>query len=417
MVSAMKRTILHVDANSFYASVECLYRPEVRDKPVAVGGNPAARHGIILTANRIARCSGVKTGMAIWQAKQVCPDLVVVPANFSRYLHFSKMMRAIYQEYSDRVEPFGLDEAWVDVSSPYMTIEEGERIAHEIRSRIKQELGITVSVGVSDNKVFAKLGSDMKKPDAVTVIPPDGFREKIWQLPASDLLYVGRQTMKKLRPLNILTIGDLANAPSELLRLKLGKNGLLLKAFANGLDTSPVMPTNAETVIKSVGNSTTTPRDMLTLEDARCVFYLLSESVGRRLRENGLRSRCISISVRTTDLVWHSCQRAISIPTNITAEIAQTACELFAQRYRGFLPLRSVGVSCGMLVPDTLPIQLDMLGDNERRRRQEKVDAAVDVIRRRFGHQSILRGNVLAEPVFAQIETQEEHAICSVTAQ
>ena len=407
----MGRTILHSDANTFYASVEMVDNPEIRDFPLAVCGDPEARHGIVLTANRLAKSRGVKTGMAIWQARQVCHDLLLTEPHYRRYIRFSKKMRKIYEQYSDRVESFGLDECWLDVSNPGVTIEDGERIAHEIRNRVRNELGITVSVGVADNKIFAKLGSDMKKPDAVTVIHPDTFQQKIWSLPVSDLLYVGPRTAKKLRDINIGTIGALATAPSDVLRYKLGKNGLMLQAFANGLDESPVMPVDVSMAIKSVGNSTTTPHDIVSLEDARCVYYLLCESVGARLREHGFRSSCVSISIRTTELAWYSCQRKLNRPTNITSEIAQIACELFAERFQRYLPLRSVGVSCGSLVSDKMPIQLDMLGDQEQREKAELVDAAVDSLRNRYGNQIIQRGVVLTDSAFASINPKDDHTI------
>lgn len=407
----MQRVILHVDANSFYASVECLYRPDERGRPLSVCGDPEQRHGIVLASNPLAKVHGVKTGMAVWQARQVCPHLVTVPPDYQLYLHFSKMLRSIYENYSDRVESFGLDECWVDVSEPEGGIEEGLSKAQQIRNRVKNELGITVSIGVSDNKIFAKLGSDYKKPDAITVIPPDRFQQMIWGLPASDLLYVGPQTTKKLKECNILTIGDLACAPPQMLEYKLGKNGLMLQAFANGWDRAPVKPSTAEEAIQSVGNSMTTPYDIATLDQARCVYYMLAESVASRMRENGFRSRCISISVRTTDLLTFSCQKTISTPTNITKEIAEIACQLFSERYQHRLPLRSVGISCGSLLLADAPVQLDMLGDLEKREKMEAVDGAIDGIRKRFGFKSIQRGVVLAEPAIARINPKDEHTI------
>lgn len=407
----MQRVILHVDANSFYASVECLYRPDERGRPLSVCGDPEQRHGIVLASNSLAKVHGVKTGMAVWQARQVCPHLVTVPPDYQLYLHFSKMLRSIYENYSDRVESFGLDECWVDVSEPEGGIEEGLSKAQQIRNRVKNELGITVSIGVSDNKIFAKLGSDYKKPDAITVIPPDRFQQMIWGLPASDLLYVGPQTTKKLKECNILTIGDLACAPPKMLEYKLGKNGLMLQAFANGWDRAPVKPSTAEEAIQSVGNSMTTPYDIATLDQARCVYYVLAESVASRMRENGFRSRCISISVRTTDLLTFSCQKTISTPTNITKEIAEIACQLFSERYQHRLPLRSVGISCGSLLLADAPVQLDMLGDLEKREKMEAVDGAIDGIRKRFGFKSIQRGVVLAEPAIARTNPKDEHTI------
>ncbi len=238
----MERVILHSDLNSFYASVECLYNPEIRDKPVAVGGSVEHRHGIILTANPLAKkFYGLKVGEAIWQAKQKCPNLVVVPPNYSLYIRFSKEVREIYKNYTDLIESFGIDEAWLDVTESTKLFGTGEKIANEIRSRIRAELGITASIGVSYNKIFAKLGSDIKKPDATTVITQDNFMDVAWPLPVNDLLYVGRSTFKKLVNVGILTIGDLANSPLTFLKKLLGKWGEYLWTFANGYDSSPVV--------------------------------------------------------------------------------------------------------------------------------------------------------------------------------
>ena len=253
----MERVILHCDANSYYASVECLYTPSICQKPVTVCGEAEARHGIVLTKNQIAKQYGIQTGEAIWQVKQKCPDLICVPSDYALYIRFSEKMRKIYEQYSNRVESFGLDEVWIDVSNPGVNLREGERIAYEIRKSIKRELGITVSVGVFFNKIFAKLGSDMRKPDAVTVIPPDTFREKIWPLPVDALLFVGPATRRKLANMYVYTIGELASFSPELLRYRLGKNGVYLQAYVNGLDRSPVMPVEFHTAIQSVGNSAT----------------------------------------------------------------------------------------------------------------------------------------------------------------
>ena len=407
----MERVILHVDANSYYASVECLYNPDIRDKPVAVGGDVEARHGIILTKNQIAKKYGIKTGEALWQAKQKCPGLVCLPPDYGLYIRFSKRMRRMFEEYSDRVESFGLDEAWIDLTNRNITITDGERLAHEIRERVKGELGITVSVGASYNKIFAKLGSDMKKPDAVTVIRKEDFKEKVWGLPVEELLYVGRATRRKLQIINVLTIGALARVDSDILGYKFGKNGLTLKAFANGLDQSPVMHVDFHAAIKSIGNSTTLPYDIETLDDAQCVYYLLAESVAARLRENGFRARCVSISARTTKLITGSCQRALKYNTNVTGEIAETAMELFTARFARYLPYRSVGISCSMLTTDTDPVQLDILGDEAARLRKETLERSIDDLRRRYGHQILQRGIVLTHQRFAQINPKEDHTI------
>lgn len=258
----MDRVIIHSDANCFYASVEMLYHPEFAGKPLAVGGDPEARHGIVLTANYIAKKQGVKTGMALWQAKQACPDMIFVPPRMDLYLKFSSMLREIYGEYTDKIEPYGCDEAWLDVSDSSSLKGDGRKIAKEISARVKKELGITVSEGISWNKIYAKLGSDYKKPDAITEFNRENYKSLIWKLPVSDLLYVGRSTNRTLSKYGIHTIGDLACTDPDFLMKQFGKMGLVIHSFANGWDESPVAPEGYSAPIKSIGNSTTTPRDL-----------------------------------------------------------------------------------------------------------------------------------------------------------
>ena len=285
------RTILHSDINSCYATIEHLHHPELSGKPIAVGGDPEARHGIVLTADYMAKKRGVKTGMALWQAKQVCPEITFISPRMDLYLRFSRMAHEIYGEYTDLQEPYGIDESWLDVTASASIKGDGYTIAEEISNRMKSELGITVSIGVSFNKIFAKLGSDYKKPDAITTMYQDEFKSKAWKLPASDLLYVGRSTNQKLCRLGIKTIGDLAEIDESILQSQLGKMGSILWAFANGYDDSPVKVENTRAPIKSVGNSTTTPRDLENDEDVKIVLYILAESVATRLRENGFKCR------------------------------------------------------------------------------------------------------------------------------
>ncbi len=405
------RTILHVDANSFYASCECLYRPSIREKPVAVCGDPEARHGIVLTKNQHAKKYGVQTGEAIWQAKQKCPSLVVVPPDYPLYLHMSRQMHEILGQYSDKVESFGLDESWVEISADDMDVRKGQLVADEIRHRIHRTLGITVSVGVADNKVMAKLGSDYKKPDATTVLPPDLYEQIVWPLPVSDLLYVGPATTRKLARIGVCTIGQLANLDESLLVHKFGKIGYMLKAFALGLDTSPVKPIEVSLPIKSVGNSTTPPHDIENMTDVKELVYLLAESVATRLRENNFKARCISVSARTTELVSSSCQTTLSQSTCLAKEIAEIALRLFEQRYRFGFPFRSMGINCSQLSPLDAPVQVDMFGEDERRVKQEQLERSIDGLRSRFGHQVIRRGIVLSDLSYSEINPKEEHII------
>lgn len=407
----MTRLILHVDANCFYASVECAENPALRAYPVAVCGDPEERHGIVLTKNERAKACGIKTGEAVWQAKQKCPNLVVVQPHYGLYTEYSRKMRTIYESYTDCVEAFGLDENWLDLTEPSMTMDDAVRIADEIRERVKRELHITVSVGVSFNKVFAKLGSDYKKPDAVTVITEENFRKIVWPLPVSDLIYVGPHTAKKLIGIGILTIGDLAAADMNMLQKRLGINGVMLKAFAMGLDNSRVMHSDERESIKSVGNSATPPGDIRTMQQAKCMIYLLAESVAARLRENGLRARRVSICVRDTGLAIALCQTTLSAPTHLSGEIAQAALALFTERYADRLPLRSMGVSCSVLSPVNAPVQIDLFGESRERLRREKLESAIDGLRARFGHQVVRRGIVLFDQTFSDINPKEEQLI------
>lgn len=401
------RTILHSDLNNFYASVECAYRPELKKVPLAVCGDPEARHGIVLAKNQLAKSMGVKTGEAIWQARQKCPDLQVTPPDFQKYMHFAKLMRSIYAQYTDYIEPFGLDEAWLDVTGHKKS---GEQIADELRRRAREELGLTLSVGVSFNKIFAKLGSDMKKPDATTIITMDNFREKVWPLPVEELLYVGPATRRKLNSRNIYTIGDLAKCDVSTLRHALGKNGEMIWNFARGNDHSSVLAQGEEAMIKSVGNSTTTPRDLKNDRDVRLVLLVLSESVAERLRSQNLRGDIVTLYVRDCDLKTLSCQRKLLCATALAEEIAERAHELFRAHYRWERPIRSVGVSVSGLETMEGNRQLSMFPDPGREKRYE-LEGAVEDIRQRFGHYAISRASLLGDGAINAINPRDDHVI------
>lgn len=407
----MERTILHSDINCCYAAIEHLYHPELAGKPLAVGGDPESRHGIVLTADYIAKKYGVKTGMTIWQAKQVCPDITFISPRMDLYLRFSRMAHEIYSEYTNLQEPYGIDESWLDVSASSSIKGDGYKIAEEISNRMKSELGITVSIGVSFDKIYAKLGSDYKKPDAITTMYKDEFRQKAWKLPASDLLYVGRSTNQKLLKIGIKTIGDLARMDEHILVNHLGKMGSVLWAFANGYDESPVRLEDTCAPIKSVGNSTTTPRDLENDEDVKIVLYILAESVAARLRENGFRCRVVEISIRDNELFSFTRQKKIEHATNITSEIAAYAYQIFKASYDWRNPIRSVGVRGADLVTDNYWEQIDLFSSVEFREKQMKVDAAVDDIRRRFGFYSIQRGLMYRDKILSAVNAREDHVV------
>ena len=406
------RSVLHIDMNACYASIECLYDPSIRNLPVAVGGDVEARHGIILAKNQIAKRFGVKTGEALWQAKQKCPELHIVPPHFDRYLRFSRMAREIYADYTDLVEPFGLDEVWCDVTGTQKLRERGmEALANEIRERVKFELGITVSVGASWNKIFAKLGSDYKKPDAVTVFTPENYRDKVWPLPASDLLGVGRATERKLASRGIRTIGDIAAAPPSMLRGFLGKWGLILHDFAAGYDSSPVARAGDEAVIKSIGNSTTTPRDLCCDEDAGIVYWMLCESVAERMRESGFLCRGVQVHIRDNELASFERQLKLESPTCLASTLHEAAMRLLRENWDWHKPLRSIGVRATDLLPASTPVQCSIFEDSERQEKRERLERSVDDLRRRFGHYCVGRAVCVSDPTLRNISPKDDHVI------
>ncbi len=385
--------------------------PELRDKPLAVCGSQEERHGIVLAANYIAKPYGVKTGMAVWQARQRCPHLVMLPPDMGEYIRFSQMAREIYEDYTDQIEPFGLDENWLDVTGSVGMFGSPMTIAREISDRMKFELGITCSIGVADNKITAKLGSDYKKPDAITRIERDNYREVVYPLPVEDLLYVGPATSKKLRGLGISTIGGLAQAPLDTLTRKLGKMGTVLQTFALGLDPSPVQKSSHIPNIKSVGNSATTPRDMTCDSDVELMLLLLAESVASRMRELASRCTVVEVYIRDVELNSFCRQRKLEVPTCSSDEIAQTACDLFRQNYRWVRPLRSIGVRGAGLVEATAGTQLSLYPEETRRDKWERIDAAVDRLRQRYGYRSIQRARLFTDPLLGAINPKDNHTV------
>lgn len=403
------RVILHSDCNGFYASVECLHNPQLRDKPVAVSGDTENRHGIILAKNEIAKKYKVKTGEAIWQAKQKCPELVTVPPHFELYKRFSKMARRIYSDYTDRIENFGLDEAWLDITNGIES--DGYKTALEIKNRIKEELGITVSIGVSFNKIFAKFGSDYKKPDAITCITRENFKDIVWNSPTGDLLYVGKATKNKLNRIGIYTIGDIANTSPDILRKLLGKWGDLIYGFANGFDSSPVAHMNDNTEVKSIGNSTTTPRDMESFDDVKVVMYVLCDSVCRRLREQGFMAKTVGISIRDNELNSFTRQCTLENYTCLTKDITQSAFSLFKRSYKMQRPLRSIGVSVTDFVQNNIPHQINFLQNEERLIQNETLDKTLDVLKKRFGNYIVQPAVLLNDRGLSSFNPKDDHII------
>ncbi len=398
------RAILHIDMNNFYASVECLLNPELKDFPVAVCGDKEERRGIVLAKNNLAKAMGVSTGEAIWEAKQKCPDLVTVPPRFEEYVKYSKLAREIYERYTDQIEPFGIDEVWADVTGSRRLFGEAPKIADEIRKTVKKELGLTVSVGVSFNKVFAKLGSDMKKPDAVTVIGREDFREKIWELPASALLGVGRATEKNLASVGIRTIGQIATSPIALFRIRLGKCGEALWRNANGLDDSEVITKDAEIPDKSLGHGLTAPRDLLGESEVFRFILELCQDIGHRLYLFDKKATGIAISVKNNALNVRQWQCKLSVPTQSPSQIAREAFALFSKNYDWRLPVRAVSVRAINLVSKGAPYQLDIFADTERIAKIEALDKTVEALRNRYGEGIIRNACLIGSPKFQKPE-------------
>lgn len=383
------RTILHCDLNSFYASVEIHNNPELRGKAVAVCGSKEDRHGIVLAKSDLAKAAGVQTGEAIWQAQQKCPELIIVPPHYDEYLKFSRLARNIYEDYTDLIEPFGIDECWLDVTASLKLFGSGEEIAETIRQRMKDEVGLTISVGVSFNKIFAKLGSDMKKPDAITVIPYESFKEKIWHLPASDMLGVGRATAHNLVYIGVETIGDLANTPEHYLKYKFGKCGSQLWYYANGLDNSPVQHMHYAAPLKSVGHGSTCVEDLISDDQVRRVFIELAQDVSHRLRKYCLKASSIQISVRDCELGSRQYQCPLELPTQSFSEIADKADELFRRNYGWEKDIRGLTIRAINLMPADSPIQYSLTMDINRHNKRDKVEQAMEKVRARYGYASI----------------------------
>ena len=391
----MERVILHSDLNNFYASVECLDNAALRGKPVAVCGDPALRQGIVLAKSYEAKAFGVATGQAIWEARSRCPGLVIVPPRYDRYLELSRQVRELYLQYTDQVEPFGLDESWLDVGGSAALFGDGKQIADTLRRRVRGELGLTVSVGVSFNKVFAKLGSDYKKPDATTVISRENWRSIVWPLPVGDLLYVGGAAQKLLGQYGVKTIGQLAACKKETLETLMGKMGTQLYEYANGLDSAPVRARLDAEPVKSVGNGTTFPQNLTTRIQVRSGIAVLADSVATRLRREGLYAGGIQVTVRDPAFHDRSRQKQLPAPTHLIRDLTNAAMALTEELWTPPAPIRALTVTAIHLSPDGEAYEQANLFDptaGQRNARQEKLESAMDAIRKKYGGGAIVYG-------------------------
>ena len=388
------RAILHSDANCFYASCEMVLQPHLRDKAVAVCGNTEERHGIVLAKSELAKKAGITTGMPNWEALQKCPDLIIVPPRFDYYVRFSKLLHGIYERYTDCIEPYGMDECWLDVSD---SIKRPMEIAEEIRQAVKDELGLTVSIGVSFNKVFAKLGSDMKKPDAITEITKENFKEKVWPLPCSELLYCGRQTSKTLEKMAVHTIGDLAKLPLEYITSKLGKNGNALWHFANGLDDSRVAHMDFCAPAKSLGHGVTCVENLENSWESNKVIVALCQDIGYKLRCMNMFAGGVSLTVKNKDLIHYTYQKRLDTPTQDELTISKTALELLVENYSFKEAIRAITVTAIHLSQAGAPIQSILMHDYDKDEKRSRLNSALDEINDEFGKGAIKPAVILGE--------------------
>ncbi len=372
----MDRVILHIDINNCYASIEQKLNPELKGKAIAVCGSQEDRRGIILAKSEQAKKFGVKTGEVIWQAKKKCPDLLAVPPHYEEYLKHSKMAQELYYEYTNLVEPFGIDECWIDVTESARLFGSGEAIAEQILLRMKEEIGLTVSIGVSFNKIFAKLGSDMKKPDAMTVIKKEDFKEKIWHLDASELLTIGRKTSKKLKSFGINTIGDVARMDPMFIRSLLGKNGYDMWVYANGLDNSKVSDATYIYKNKSISNGFTCRKNLVNHDEIRKAFSLLAQRVSKRLINDGVKSSCVQISLKDDKLQVEQFQTTLQVPINNSVGLLEIAMSLVKENHVYKKPIRAVNLRTTHLVDENENCQLDLFNvfiENDKREKIDKV--------------------------------------------
>ena len=405
----MDRTILHCDMNAFFASVELLEHPELRDKPMAVCGNPKNRHGIIVAKNEIAKKAGVKTAETIWQARRKCPDLRIVAPHHEKYAFYSKMINEIYYRYTDMVEPFSIDESWLDVTNSLNLFGSGKDIADNIRNVVKNEIGLTLSAGVSFNKIFAKMGSEYKKPDATTVITRENFKSILWPLPVGEMFFVGKGMETKLIAAGILTIGDLATADRQFLYNMLGKHGAMVHDYANGLDNEPVAFALEKRKIKSVGNGLTFKRDLASRDDIITAVTALSDTVASRLRKYQMKAGGIKVDIKDPYFKSITRQKQLEVPTNLADEISRAAQGLILSSWNLNAKIRLLTVTGINLTDENDDQQLSLfLMDSEKREKAEKLERTIDEIRSKYGRKAVNFGQIIQNDIGIDIDDINE---------
>lgn len=403
------RVILHCDMNGFFASVELLSHPELKDRPMAVCGSPDKRHGIILAKNELAKKAGVVTAETVWQALKKCPDLQFVPPHMSKYKHYSRLINEIYQRFTDMVEPFSIDESWLDVTASQGLFGTGKEIADTIRETVKRELGLTLSAGVSFNKIFAKMGSEYKKPDATTLITRENYKQILWPLPAREMFFVGKATAQKLASAGINTIGDIAMANPDILEHMLGKQGRQIWEYTNGLDTSPVARADEAEKIKSVGNGVTFTRDLVTEDDIITAVTSLSDTVAGRLRKYGMKACGVKVDIKDPYFKVISRQKQLFTPTNLACELANSAIDIINSSWKKGSPIRMLTITGINLTDEIFDEQLSIFGgDSESRKKGEQIERTMDEVRKKYGSSAIGFATVIDNDIGAFVRGYEE---------
>lgn len=394
------RVILHCDMNGFFASVELLDYPELRDKPMAVCGDPESRHGIILAKNEIAKRYGIVTAETLWQARKKCPDLQTVPPHHKKYQHYSRLINEIYLQYTDMVEPFSVDESWLDVTASQKLFGNGKQIADKIRHQVKKELGLTLSAGVSFNKIFAKMGSDYKKPDATTVITQENYKNILWPLDIRDLFFVGKATADKLQGIGIHTIGQLAESDRHTVTVLLGKQGSIIHDYANGLDQTPVSRFDEREDVKSIGNGSTFRRNLKGIQDIHTAVIALSDTVAVRLRQKKKKAFGVKVDIKDPSLKVISRQQQLDNPTNLAENIADTAVSIIEKSWNLRHPIRMLTVTAINLCPEDQAQQLSLFSsENIQNETGEKMERTMDDIRKKFGRNAITFGRIIKNDI------------------
>ncbi len=396
--------------NGFFASVELLSHPELREKPMAVCGDPDSRHGIILAKNEIAKKYGIVTAETIWQARKKCPDLQLVPPHMTDYKYYSQEINKIYQRFTDMVEPFSIDESWLDVTASQSLFGTGRQIADTIRQAVKDELKLTLSAGVSFNKIFAKMGSEYKKPDATTEITRQNYRSLLWPLKAGEMFFVGKATAQKLEGAGILTIGDIACASPQMLKSLLGKSGTQLWEYANGMDQSPVTLFSKEEDIKSIGNGTTFRRNLTSTDDILTAVTALSDTVSARLRKHHLKAFGIKVDIKDPYFKVISRQKQLFSATNLAEEIRSHAMDIITRCWKTGNPIRLITITGINLVGEDSEEQLSLFAeDHNRQEKGLQIAHTMDEVRRKYGTGAIGYAAVIGNDIGVSVRGENPH--------